>query len=377
MNAEKKEKDAEKNVPSDGAAVVKFKRFNKGGSGEMIGMDWLIPLDQIPDSGFLYTAPAVADATVPDGEFVLMPRRLTAENGAKAALSGEFSERFSTDCPVCNPDETDTECEICSGSGRFIAPVPVEWDTIKCIYKAAVELLAAAPTPPTAQAVPREGQEISVDVSTGDHDTLHRVFARLTGELGSDGKTWLAEMTEDNQPAAQAGQEASALVRDLVKLWDSQNVSEDDYNDEMNRIEAAARAFAATQPAAIRSAGLHGTDVVTALKEAEELTRRIEAFYDGADMFGWARVRDYILNAISTPTAPEVRREALEVARYRFIRSLASMDFEQLRKVQEAMDIFPDDDDRIPTPEEFDASVDAGMAALQSAPAPKLDGGAA
>jgi len=51
---------------------------------------------------------------------------------------------------------------------------------------------------PQGQALPPEGQEISVDVSNGEHDALHRVFARLTGELGSDGKTWLAEMTEDN-----------------------------------------------------------------------------------------------------------------------------------------------------------------------------------
>lgn len=34
--------------------------------------------------------------------------------------------------------------------------------------------------------------DVSVDVSTGDHDHTNRVFAQLTGETGSDGRTWLA-----------------------------------------------------------------------------------------------------------------------------------------------------------------------------------------
>ncbi|BEV15093.1 hypothetical protein HBDW_18810 [Herbaspirillum sp. DW155] len=88
---------------------------------------------------------------VPEG-YVLMPRRLTAENGAKAALSGEFSESFSTDCPFCDADEPDMECEICAGSGGFVAPVPVEWDTIKRIYEKVVEELASS-SPTAAQPV--------------------------------------------------------------------------------------------------------------------------------------------------------------------------------------------------------------------------------
>lgn len=86
--------------------------------------------------------PAEDVRPAPEG-YVLMPRRLTAENGAKAAMSGEFSESFSTDCPVCDADEPDTECEICAGSGGLVAPVPVEWDTIKRIYDKAVESLAS------------------------------------------------------------------------------------------------------------------------------------------------------------------------------------------------------------------------------------------
>lgn len=52
-------------------------------------------------------------------ELILMPRRLTAENGAKAALIGEFRERY------------------CSSSGATVT-VDIPWTTIKDIYAAAV-----------------------------------------------------------------------------------------------------------------------------------------------------------------------------------------------------------------------------------------------
>ena len=37
---------------------------------------------------------------IPDG-YVMVPMRLTAENGAKGALSGEFSETQFVNCPEC------------------------------------------------------------------------------------------------------------------------------------------------------------------------------------------------------------------------------------------------------------------------------------
>jgi hypothetical protein len=52
---------------------------------------------------------------------ILMPKELTAENGAKALLSGEFFEFIET-----------TEEDI-----RL--PIPVSWSTIKDIYKKTVE----------------------------------------------------------------------------------------------------------------------------------------------------------------------------------------------------------------------------------------------
>lgn len=81
---------------------------------------------------------------IPDG-YVMVPMRLTAENGAKGALSGEFSETKFVNCPECFGDD---ECETCDGSGRIEITVPVTWTTIKEIWAKGVEHFAAAPQSP-------------------------------------------------------------------------------------------------------------------------------------------------------------------------------------------------------------------------------------
>jgi len=58
---------------------------------------------------------------------VVMPRKLTAENGAKALLMGEFFEEH--------------ECSYYDADGKLVEyteKVPVSWDTIKEIYKKVV-----------------------------------------------------------------------------------------------------------------------------------------------------------------------------------------------------------------------------------------------
>lgn len=72
---------------------------------------------------------------------VSMPVALTAENGAKAALIGEFKEEIELDCPDCFGDDSE-QCETCDNAGVIWHSVPVEWTTIKAIYAKAVELLA-------------------------------------------------------------------------------------------------------------------------------------------------------------------------------------------------------------------------------------------
>lgn len=75
-----------------------------------------------------------------DHNIALMPRELTAENGAKAGLIGEFNEELELPCPECNEDEWNAECEWCDGNGYLHKKVPVEWTTIKAIYAKAVEV---------------------------------------------------------------------------------------------------------------------------------------------------------------------------------------------------------------------------------------------
>ncbi|MCX9003888.1 hypothetical protein NLN86_19850 [Citrobacter portucalensis] len=72
--------------------------------------------------------------------YVLVPKKLTAENGAKSVLSGEFSETKFINCPECFGDD---DCETCDGSGRIEITVPVTWTTIKSIWAKGVEHFAA------------------------------------------------------------------------------------------------------------------------------------------------------------------------------------------------------------------------------------------
>jgi hypothetical protein len=83
--------------------------------------DEIVAALRIPD--------AAQAVRVPDG-YILVPRELTAENGAKSALIGEFNEEFGC------LDEDGVE---------QIANVPVTWTTIKAIHKKMVAHFEADP----------------------------------------------------------------------------------------------------------------------------------------------------------------------------------------------------------------------------------------
>lgn len=84
---------------------------------------------------------------------LLMPNTLTAENGAKALLIGEFAIQHQVICSACHYDEADPECEVCAGEIEYIATVIVDWPTIKAIYdKAATTLGQAVPDASVEQA---------------------------------------------------------------------------------------------------------------------------------------------------------------------------------------------------------------------------------
>ncbi|MBQ4926199.1 hypothetical protein FDK33_22870 [Citrobacter werkmanii] len=82
------------------------------------------------------------NSLVTPDDLALVPKRLTAENGAKGVLSGEFSETKFINCPECFGDD---ECETCDGSGRIEITVPVSWTNIKAIWAKGVEHFEAAP----------------------------------------------------------------------------------------------------------------------------------------------------------------------------------------------------------------------------------------
>lgn len=74
-----------------------------------------------------------------NNRLVLLPYRLTAENGAKTLLSGVFYETITQTCPDCHADDPDYDCEICGGKVEYEQNVMVSWDTIKQIWTAAAD----------------------------------------------------------------------------------------------------------------------------------------------------------------------------------------------------------------------------------------------
>lgn len=84
-------------------------------------------------SRIVYAHPALVPA-VPDG-YVMMPMKLTAENGAKYALSGEFHVLHRVTCHECGGEG----CSDCDDDGWLEEKIMIGWDDIKDIYRAAVE----------------------------------------------------------------------------------------------------------------------------------------------------------------------------------------------------------------------------------------------
>ncbi|WP_410743375.1 hypothetical protein [Citrobacter portucalensis] len=82
----------------------------------------------------------VNSPVTPDG-WVMVPKRLTAENGAKGALLGEFNLEYTLTCHECFGEG----CDDCSGEGTWINTIPVDWTTIKEIWAKGIEHFAAAP----------------------------------------------------------------------------------------------------------------------------------------------------------------------------------------------------------------------------------------
>lgn len=115
---------------------------------------------QWDDSASPSAAPAAGQAGLAT-DYVMMPKRLTAENCAKSLFMGEFNESVRVPCHECEgsgvlPSDDDADCHECKGEGTVEQRVAVEWDTIKRIYALAVEHLAAPVAAGTEQATDRQ-----------------------------------------------------------------------------------------------------------------------------------------------------------------------------------------------------------------------------
>lgn len=66
---------------------------------------------------------------------IIMPCELTAENGAKSLLMGEFFVETDDICPNCEGDG----CDECDNIGFVPCFIQIPWSTIKKIYATAVD----------------------------------------------------------------------------------------------------------------------------------------------------------------------------------------------------------------------------------------------
>lgn len=122
----------------------------------------------------------VRDAAQPTPDLVLLPRKLTAENGAKALLIGEFSETFHY------MDDEGDECT---------AEIPVSWTTIKEIHNKVVAHFAAQPP-----AAPVETVTKSAPALGPSQNTAERLPSSDAAEAGAD--TRLSADTAQEFPTA-------------------------------------------------------------------------------------------------------------------------------------------------------------------------------
>ena len=79
-------------------------------------------------------------------KMILMPRELTAENGAKGLMSGEFSVSEHIVCGQCDNGDSGQDreyeaCEFCEGQGGYNLKISIGWDEIKDIYAMAAKHL--------------------------------------------------------------------------------------------------------------------------------------------------------------------------------------------------------------------------------------------
>lgn len=136
------------------------------------------------------TPPALRDG------YCLMPRALTAENGAKYALSGEFKVSRTVTCNECGGDG----CMDCNDRGEFEEEITVPWITIKEIYRAAVESCHAATLNHVGDAN-EKAQPVTLSDDTRRMEWLvsHHVAVRQPLVYGSHAMFTAQQVSDDHE----------------------------------------------------------------------------------------------------------------------------------------------------------------------------------
>jgi len=120
------------------------------------------------------------EARVKELEASAMPRELTAENGAKYALSCEFKTEHREICPSCLDELTDDidDCKLCLGDGYINTEVYVSWTTIKEIYKKVAELFPDS-KPDSQEPVSQKDSNKWFEQSTVNENLVGSDLARI------------------------------------------------------------------------------------------------------------------------------------------------------------------------------------------------------
>lgn len=137
---------------------------------------------------------------------VLLPYELTAENGAKRLLSGEFFVEVNHSCSVCIHDvEPNKECEECGGRVDWVQKHCIPWPIIKDIYRGIVKHLKQVP-PSEPLSWDEYFLQISKTVALKSKDKSSKVGAVIVGpdhEIRSTGFNGLPRGMDDNDPEKQ------------------------------------------------------------------------------------------------------------------------------------------------------------------------------